>query len=105
MGDPYRHVPERLMADGIFVHKQERVRVGDEVETLRTVAGCIVKGTRLRIAGILVEPRGNQRGFSKRLQFEEFPGEDFNPKRFAKVPLNGPSTPSPIPLQVCAQPR
>ena len=84
MGDIFKHVPERRLEEGIFVHKQERARVGSTVEAIRTVAGRITKGTRLRIANILVEPRVT-RGFQIRLQFDEFPGEEFNPKRFRLI--------------------
>lgn len=85
MGDPLKHVPEKLKTEGIFVHHQERVHAGDTVEAIRNVAGCIKEGTRLRIADVFVEPNGNQRGFEKRLCFSEFPDDDFNPKRFRKV--------------------
>lgn len=85
MGDLYRNVPERRRENGVRVHKLETVIIGDKVEAIRFVQGMISKGTRLKISDILVEPRGNQRGFEVRLVFSEFPGEDFNPKRFRKI--------------------
>lgn len=73
---------------GIFVHGQERVVVGDGVEALRMVQGIIPKGTRLRVMALITGPRDTVRGFEGRLKFMEFPDEDFNAKRFRKVPLD-----------------
>jgi len=77
-------VPERRLAEGVFVHGQERAHVGDRVEATSFVAGKIAKGTRLCIENILIEPRVT-RGFEIRLKFQEFPEDEFNPKRFRLV--------------------
>ncbi len=76
--------PEKFRQEGVRVHGPDIVKVGDEVESIRFVMGIIPKGTRLKIADILITPNGNTRGFIKRLIFDEYEGE-FNPNRFIKV--------------------
>jgi len=84
VGRQFGGVPERWKEDGIFVHRRDRVKVGDEVEAIRTVLKVIEKGTRLRISKIVVEPDDNDRGFKTGLEFEGINGV-FNPKRFIKI--------------------
>lgn len=64
------------------------VRPGNLVEAKRNVEGVIIKGTRLRISKIKVEPRQNVRGCSKRIIFEEYGDRSFNPKRFMLIDEN-----------------
>ena len=82
--DRFRGVPQKWKEEGIFVHNRETVCIGDTVEAIRTVQGIIQKGTRLKIADLLVFPNWNDRGFKKRLKFNGIDGE-FNPQRFRKV--------------------
>lgn len=84
VGRQFGGVPERWKEEGIFVHRRCRVKVGDEVEAIRTVLKVIAKGTRLRISNVIVEPDDNDRGFKKGLQFDGVDGV-FNPNRFIKV--------------------
>ncbi len=77
-------VPERWKEEGIYVHGRELVKVGDEVEAIGDVLGVITRGTRLRVDELIVEPNGQQRGFTRRLGFVGIDGI-FNPKRFIKV--------------------
>ena len=84
MNDIYAGVPQRFMANGIFGYKQEIIQVGDTVEAVSNVDGTIAAGTRCTIAEILIEPRSDIKGFTKRVVFQEIDG-DFNPKRFRKI--------------------
>jgi len=77
--------PEKFKEDGIFVHGREIVKVGDYVEAIGDVeSGKITKGTKLEVAEIIIEPKGNERGFEKLLKFKGIDG-DFSPKKFKKV--------------------
>jgi hypothetical protein len=77
--------PEKFKAEGIFVHGQERVKIGDFVEAVIDVEkGKIPKGTVLEIEDIAIEPRGNERGFDKWLKFKGIYG-NFNPRKFRKI--------------------
>lgn len=65
----------------------EKVLPGDRVQATRDVEGTVEvleKGVVYRVAEICIEPNGNFRQFSKRLELEGLKG-DFNPKRFRKV--------------------
>jgi hypothetical protein len=78
-------IPEKLRREGIFVHYKEIAKIGDTVEAIVNVyGGEIPKGTRLEIEDIIIDPRGNDRGFEKYLKFKGVNGE-FNPKKFKKV--------------------
>lgn len=83
-GREFGGFPEKFKEGGLIVHGLEKVVVGDTVEAIADVAGIIPKGTRLRVTELIVEPRDEKRGFTKRLQFEGYEG-DFNPQRFRKV--------------------
>ena len=77
--------PEKFKAEGIFVRGQEKVKIGDFVEaTVDMEKGKIPKGTILEIEDVVVEPRGNERGFDKWLKFKGIDG-DFNPRKFHKI--------------------
>ena len=76
--------PERMKLEGVKVHYKELAKIGDRVEAIAEVAGRIIKGSRLVISDILIEPNGEGRGFSKRLVFENIDG-DFNAKKFKKL--------------------
>ncbi|MDE2311602.1 MAG: hypothetical protein KGJ93_00725 [Patescibacteria group bacterium] len=76
--------PERMRQEGIKVHYNQLAKIGDMVEAIAEVRGQMLKGTRLKIADIIIRLNGNERGFLKRLVFENVPGE-FNPQRFKIV--------------------
>ena len=60
-------VPEKFKEEGVYVHYQEKVRVGDTVEALNDVMdGKVPRGTTAKITEIIVEPHPNVRGFSKK---------------------------------------
>ena len=75
-------VPEKFKKEGVFVHYKEKAQVGDTVEALNDVLGGEVsKGTKAKITEIIIDPKPNVRGFSKRIKIEGFEGE-YNPKKF-----------------------
>lgn len=84
MSDIFNGVPERFQTNGVFGYKQVLIRVGDTVEAIATVAGTIEIGTRLVVSAILIEPKSDAKGFTKRISFDGQEG-DFNPKRFKKA--------------------
>lgn len=78
-------VPERFKEEGVFAHYKELIRVGDIIEAICDVNdGEIPRGTQVKIMGIIINPKPNDRGFEKRIKVEGYSG-DYNPKRFKKV--------------------
>jgi hypothetical protein len=76
--------PERMIKEGVKVHYNQLVRIGESVEAIAEVADVIKKGDRCVVKDILIGPGNSERGFSKRIVFEGIEG-DFNPQRFKKV--------------------
>lgn len=80
-------IPEKFKVEGVFVRGMEKVLPGDKIEATRNVEGTLEileKGVLYTVASICIEPNGNFRHFSKRLELKGHEG-DFNPKRFRKV--------------------
>ncbi len=86
----HQHIKERYLEEGI---PHYGYRVGDIVEAKRKVLRDLVRErgevekyisarTRLRIADIVVSHRGQRAGFDFLIVFDEFPGEEYKPKRF-----------------------
>src|SRR3989344_2940979 len=72
--------PENFRENGVFAHNQVLVKIGDRVQALVDVeGGQIPKGAELEIEDIVIEPKAEARGFSKRIKFKGIEG-DFNPK-------------------------
>jgi hypothetical protein len=78
-------IPEKFKREGVFVHYGELVKIGETVETIRNVMGGVLpKGTKYTVKDIYIDPNGNNRGFTKRIELEGVEGL-FNPKRFKKI--------------------
>ena len=76
---------ERWQKEGIRVHNNDYVVVGDYVQAIRDVKGRILKGKVLRVSELIIEPPGTEKGNAiKRLKFEGVEDE-YNPQRFVKV--------------------
>lgn len=77
--------PERFKENGIFAHNQVLVKIGDKVKALVNIEdGKIPQGTELEIEDIVIGPKAEARGFTKRIKLRGIEG-DFNPKNFSKI--------------------
>ena len=66
-------VPERFKKEGIFIHNRQKARIGSRLRA-RKNRDSLQPGTILTVKDIIVEARGNERGFDKFLVFEEIKG-------------------------------
>ena len=79
--------PERFRENGVFAHNQVLVKIGDKVTAIVNIeGGKISKGTELEIEDIIIGPKDEARGFTKRIKLKGIEG-DFNPKNFSKISL------------------
>lgn len=79
----YRGVPERFKSEGVKISGNSLARIGEKIVAVSFVHGVIPKGTECTISSILIEPKPNSRGFTKRIRIKEYPGE-FPPQSFKK---------------------
>ncbi len=73
--------PERMKLEGVKVDGNRLAKIGDFVVAIADLGKTIKKGQHLKVSDIIVEPKGNERGFEKFLVFEGLDG-DYNPRKF-----------------------
>ena len=79
-------IPERFREEGVFGHYKELIKIGDRVTAIVNIQGNEkLKGAQLIIADIIVDPKTDGKGFTKRIKFLGIEG-DYNPKNFKKLP-------------------
>jgi hypothetical protein len=73
--------PERIKLEGVKVDGNQLAKIGDFVVAIADLGTTIKKGQCLKVLNIIIEPKGNERGFDKFLVFEGIDG-DYNPRKF-----------------------
>jgi hypothetical protein len=77
--------PEQFRNEGVFAHGMVLVKIGDKVTGIVNIQGNeSLKGAELVIEDIIIEPKSEGRGFTKRIKFMGIEGE-YNPKNFKKL--------------------
>lgn len=81
----FRGIPERFKEEGVKVSGNQLAKIGDAIIAEHDVQGLLKKGEPYVISDIFIEPDANQRGFTKEIELEEYPGQRFKPQRFKKA--------------------